>query len=254
MSIDAYNYDSASHTLHIVDQSALKDRAHVVDVPWYDYRDEIESVEIDEGVSYIGQFAFYKCSNLKVAKWKSELTRIGAYAFYDCIQLKEIWGDLPSKLGFKSFYNCPDTIKFRSNLVVKEPEVLKPKSVPMKSDPVRAAALPENIGDKVLTDAHGDCGDNLKWGIYDYPDVIFQYLYPQTGQGPAHLATEQDVQKDEETYTNKNLDRRIYIHSKSEIEIEDRRYQLNIQGTNSYKTTVSTIHDDSETADESEIP
>ena len=33
--------------------------------PWSDYKDNITSIYIDRGVTGIGEYAFYTCSNLK---------------------------------------------------------------------------------------------------------------------------------------------------------------------------------------------
>lgn len=61
--------------------------------PMYDYtwdrgqwedKDAITSVVIEEGVTYVGELAFYTCSNLRSISLPSTVTEIGDYAFYVC--------------------------------------------------------------------------------------------------------------------------------------------------------------------------
>ncbi len=59
--------------------------------PWFDVRDEITSVVIDEGVTSIGSEAFYECWNLEYAELPSTMERIGIRAFYACGSLTQIY-------------------------------------------------------------------------------------------------------------------------------------------------------------------
>ena len=59
--------------------------------PWMEYyRDQIQSVIVDEGVTTIGNYAFYYCTNLTSVSLPSSLTSIGQYAFYSCSKLPTI--------------------------------------------------------------------------------------------------------------------------------------------------------------------
>ena len=50
-------------------------------IPWYKYRDKITSVELDEGITSIGAFAFYGLNNLTAINIPKNVTAIGGYAF-----------------------------------------------------------------------------------------------------------------------------------------------------------------------------
>lgn len=78
--------------------------------------------------------------------------------------------------------------------------------------------------------------------------------YPQTAQGEAKLATEQDLEKDVNGITNPNLHRRIDNQDtpKEDKEIESDTYIVSVNAVNSFRTTKHTVHD--EESDESEIP
>ena len=55
--------------------------------PWYSYRTSISTVTIEDGVTSIGQNAFYGCSSLTSIAIPSSVTNIGTTAFYNCSKL-----------------------------------------------------------------------------------------------------------------------------------------------------------------------
>ena len=73
--------------------------------PWYfNYTNNIRSVEIGEGVTSIGSCAFYRCVNLASAVIPEGVTTLGDSAFSNCPSLKEIY--IPStveKIGTRTF-------------------------------------------------------------------------------------------------------------------------------------------------------
>ena len=67
----------------------------------------LKSIEIHGNTSYIGEYAFYKCTNLAFASLPESLTSIGIRAFQDCTNL--VLASLPESLtsiGDNTFYNC----------------------------------------------------------------------------------------------------------------------------------------------------
>ena len=78
------------------------------DEPWAEFKNEIRSLDIQEGVTTIGSGAFYGYENLETVQLSDTVYTIGAYAFADCTGLK---GPLvlPEKLiflGDAAFENC----------------------------------------------------------------------------------------------------------------------------------------------------
>ena len=74
---------------------------------WHAYKDDIESVVIEEGVPNIGAYAFYNCSFLKNVTIPQTVTEIGLDSFSGCTSLEEI--SIPSsitKIGGSVFANC----------------------------------------------------------------------------------------------------------------------------------------------------
>ncbi|MBQ9083565.1 MAG: leucine-rich repeat domain-containing protein [Clostridia bacterium] len=60
------------------------------DAPWLKYHDQIRAVVIGEGVTGIGNYAFFGCENLQSVLLPQSLNAICNYAFFGCTSLKEI--------------------------------------------------------------------------------------------------------------------------------------------------------------------
>lgn len=57
---------------------------------WFDYEDSIKKVVVDDGVTSIGDYAFYSCENLASVSLGNNIRIIGDYAFHYCTSLKNI--------------------------------------------------------------------------------------------------------------------------------------------------------------------
>ncbi len=90
-----YHFSTAMGTLTIEGKGAMsdfkykpKELKHRIDVrsdaPWGKYHDEIKSVVIKEGVTSIGEYAFYYCDNLVSVTIPNSVTSIGSCAFWNC--------------------------------------------------------------------------------------------------------------------------------------------------------------------------
>jgi len=72
---------------------------------WYGSRDRIKEVRISEGVTSVGERAFFSCKTLTTVKLPNSLLSIGAEAFYGCDAIPEL--PLPDNLttiGVNAFY------------------------------------------------------------------------------------------------------------------------------------------------------
>ena len=58
--------------------------------PWCDYRNLIYSVSVQEGVTSIGEYAFYDCTSLTSVAISEGVTSIGQYAFNNCTSLTSV--------------------------------------------------------------------------------------------------------------------------------------------------------------------
>jgi len=92
-------------TLTISGRGNMYDYAWNVDAPWREHAALITSVVIGQGVTYIGDYAFFRCSALKSVEMPDALWGIGMYAFSSCSALTDV--TLPaalSELGDSAFF------------------------------------------------------------------------------------------------------------------------------------------------------
>lgn len=77
------------------------------------------------------------------------------------------------------------------------------------------------------------------------PTDPYHAPFPVLTQGPATLATEEDIKKDKGIYTHPDLHRRIKTDtSQLEDEVSPRKYEISVNGVDSYRTTTSYTHDE----------
>ncbi len=84
-----WTLDSAG-TLTISGQGAMKNWYYASDVPWRSYQDNISKVKIENGVTNIGEYAFYNCKSLTSITIPDSVTIIGNKAFCNCSSLASI--------------------------------------------------------------------------------------------------------------------------------------------------------------------
>ena len=115
-----WTFDSSTGTLTISGTGDMADYSSDVSVPWNSYRSSIQAVEIAEGVTSIGNYAFYQCSSLTSIEIPSSVMSIGNYAFYWCSSLTsiEISSNVTS-IGNYAFYQCSNltSIKIPSSVM-----------------------------------------------------------------------------------------------------------------------------------------
>ncbi|MBO4914965.1 MAG: leucine-rich repeat protein, partial [Oscillospiraceae bacterium] len=75
--------------------------------PWYKYRDLIETVELETGVTHVGSYAFYACGAIRHVSFCGSDVSIGKYAFAYCIALESTSiGNRVSSIDTAGFYAC----------------------------------------------------------------------------------------------------------------------------------------------------
>ncbi len=99
----SWNFDATTFTLTIYGTGPMESVAYN-EYPWYEYIPEIENIVIKEGVTTIGESAFYECGfeNITIP---NTVTTIGKSAFMHCDNYKSI--TIPSsvtKIGETAFF------------------------------------------------------------------------------------------------------------------------------------------------------
>ena len=98
----------------------IPDYSLVYYVPWYDYTEFIKEVEIEEGITRIGSYAFSSCENMKHVLIPDTISSLGYFVFSYCRSLEEV--RLPeglTEIPTETFSQCtslkkivlPETLK-----------------------------------------------------------------------------------------------------------------------------------------------
>ena len=82
-----FELDLTTGVLTIFGSGAMEDYALNVFAPWYDYKDDITSVSIEEGITRIGVYAFRDCAAMTSVALPASITEIGDRAFDECTGL-----------------------------------------------------------------------------------------------------------------------------------------------------------------------
>ncbi len=136
-------YDIKTKTLTFSGNKGIKDfmmDGHIPEPDWYVWHGKAERIIINDGITGIGDMAFYSFVELKTVVMADSVTRIGYGAFSSCISLKSIKLSVNvTTIEREAFYHCaklehltlPDTLKTLGALGAcsKLKEVIIPDSV-----------------------------------------------------------------------------------------------------------------------------
>ena len=104
-----FSLDTSTGVLSITGTGAMTNYAFssYSDVPWYSNRSYIKIVEISDGVTTIGDWNFYDCSDLTSINIPNSVTSLGKMAFYKCSRLPSIeLTNSVTEIGKETFRNC----------------------------------------------------------------------------------------------------------------------------------------------------
>lgn len=100
-----WEFDGSTGTLSIHGSGAMRSYLEY-DADWAVYRDQIVTVCLDEGITSVGECAFYDFPRLQTAVLPDSIEVIDRFAFYYCTELRNI--TIPANLryaGQMCFYN-----------------------------------------------------------------------------------------------------------------------------------------------------
>ena len=103
---------SDSGTLTVSGNGEMDNYTYKSEMPWYKYIDQIHAIVIEDGVTSIGDYAFYGMTKLTEITIAESVKKIGAYAFKNSTSLADV--QLPTsltKLGESAFYGCTSLSK-----------------------------------------------------------------------------------------------------------------------------------------------
>ena len=81
-----WTYETATRTLTISGSGDMENYGYYDNItPWYNFRNKILNLIINEGVSSIGECAFEGCSGVTSVTIPNIVTSIGDHAFYNVL-------------------------------------------------------------------------------------------------------------------------------------------------------------------------
>lgn len=89
-------------TLIITVQGAMQDYTSARETPWFSDRADIRKIVVQNGVTSIGDYAFYGCENVTSVTLPGTVTQIGKLAFYGCKGLTSL--ELPELVAVVEDY------------------------------------------------------------------------------------------------------------------------------------------------------
>ena len=105
-------FDEVSQTLTISGTGAMYDCTSTAR-PWFVFYENIKTVVINEGVTTIGNYAFYKCRDLTSVNIPNSVTSIGKLAFSNCSALTSvIIPNSVTSIGGQAFEYCSSLKSF----------------------------------------------------------------------------------------------------------------------------------------------
>ena len=116
-------YDVRTKTLTFSGNKGIEDfvmDGHSPEPDWYVWHDKAEHIIVNDGITGIGDMAFYSFVELKTVVMADSVTKIGYGAFSSCISLKSIKLSVNvTTIEREAFYHCaklehltlPDTLK-----------------------------------------------------------------------------------------------------------------------------------------------
>ena len=100
-----YTYNSTTGTLTIQGKGAMNDYNYTN--PWSSFRESIKTIVIKDGVTRIGNYAFWASSGLVSVTIPNSVTSIGNCAFSSCSGLTSVTiGNSVTSIGSSAFYRC----------------------------------------------------------------------------------------------------------------------------------------------------
>ena len=86
-----WSYDDQTKVLTLSGKGAMMDFSNAMNVSWYSYKSNIQSIEISSEITKIGKFAFYGCSKVTSVTIPTAVTEIGNSAFAFNTELADVY-------------------------------------------------------------------------------------------------------------------------------------------------------------------
>ena len=147
-----------SDTLTISGAGAMDDY-EATGAPWYDSRLKVKEVVIEDGVTYIGDYAFFQCEKVTHVTISNSVTSIGICAFNQCNMTQITIPDSVTSIGSSAFYGCASLT-----------EITIPDGVTSISDSIFSDCT--SLASVILPETVTKIGDSAFFGCSSLTDII----------------------------------------------------------------------------------
>ena len=168
-----WTLDTETGLLTISGTGAMKDYRDYDCAPWHEQRTYVHSAVVGEGITSIGDDAFYDCSSLTSISLPEGITSIGSYAFWQCSSLTSI--SLPegiTSIGSYAFWQCSSL----TSISLPESVTSIGRAAFSGCSSLTAISLPESvtsIGDSAFQYCSNLTSISLPQGITSIGDYAF---------------------------------------------------------------------------------
>ena len=92
--------------LTISGKGAMTNYSESTPAPWFALRDSIQRIVIEQGVTSVGNMAFYNIPKLTIAVMPDSVTSLGDLAFSECDKLTQVTMPSVETIGWACFFDC----------------------------------------------------------------------------------------------------------------------------------------------------
>lgn len=160
-------------TLTISGRGDMTDFTESAMAPWYPHREEIVRISLPNGLTSIGNLAFYGCEELNTVVLPDSVTRVGAYAFAECTGLTVL--DLGSGVQTVEEAAFSDCYALRILDLPEKLRTIGPKGF-YRCESITALTVPQNVS-SVGTSAFGYCKRLVTAEILAQITVIPEFMF-----------------------------------------------------------------------------
>lgn len=160
-------------TLTISGSGDMTDFTEQEMAPWYEYREDILRVSFPEGMTNVGDLAFYECGNLTAVVLPNSVEAVGDYAFARCedMALLDLGSDLQT-IGEAAFSDCYD---LRSLDLPDGVESIGMKAF-YRCESLTAVTVPDSV-ESIGMSAFGYCKDMVSANVQAAIDTLPEYMF-----------------------------------------------------------------------------
>ena len=170
---EGFEWSFEKGILTITGKGEMRDFTENDTPPWHKHRNQIRAVVIGEGITSIGELAFYKYENVVSVTLSNTVKEIERFAFSDCTALEMInLGNGLEVIGDSAFARCESLTSIR---MPKSLKVIGEKAFYRCTD-LHSVSIPESVtslGNMIFTYCEKLVGASVQANVNNVPEWMF---------------------------------------------------------------------------------